>query len=98
MDAIRIVETNVIDLLKHLPPNETRLRENSMEYCSEIRQSARTAFVIVASIISFQEHIRQETRMDVLAECEDVIATYASDVLVSMNAQTTAAIASSLSA
>ena len=61
MDAMQIVETNVIDLLKHLPPNETRLREISMEYCSEIRQSARTAFVIVASIISFQEHISQET-------------------------------------
>jgi hypothetical protein len=98
MDAMQIVEANIIDLLKHLPPNETHLREISIEYCSKIRQSARTAFVIVASIITFQEHISQETRMDILAESEDIIATYASDVVVSMNSQTTAAITSSLSA
>ena len=95
---MQIVEANIIDLLKHLPPNETHLREISIEYCSKIRQSARTAFVIVASIITFQEHISQETRMDILAESEDIIATYASDVVVSMNSQTTAAITSSLSA
>ena len=73
------------------------LREISMEYCAKIRQSARTAFVIVASIISFQDHISQETRMNVLAESEDIIAMYANDV-VSMNSQTTSAITSSLSA
>ena len=36
--------------------------------------------------------------MNILAECEDVIAHYASDVVVSMNAQTTAAMYFSLSA
>jgi hypothetical protein len=98
MDVMQIVETYVVDLLKNLPPNESRLREISMEYCSEIRQSAITAFVIIASIINFQEHTSQETRMDILAESEDIIAHYASDVVVSTNAQTTAAISSSLSA
>jgi hypothetical protein len=36
--------------------------------------------------------------MDVMAESEDVIAHYASDVVVSMNAKTTSAISSSLTA
>ena len=95
---MRIVETNVVDLLRNLPQNESRLREISMEYCSEICQITRTAFVIVASIVNFQEHISQETRMDILAESEDVSAHYASDVVVTMNAQTTSAISSSLTA
>ena len=85
MSAMDGFDASISQLLRQLPSptnNElTRIGKISMQYAAKICQTARTALVIISSIIAVQDKVVQSPRTDAVSDSEDALAAYAKTVV-----------------